>query len=297
MAVEELRESTLPRPDERLQEKQNNGGSGTENGQGRRKSILFASILGVVILVGALAFWLYSRTYESTDDAEVDGHLNGVTSRIDGVIKAVYAEENQTIQVGQLVAEMDSRDYEVALEQVQAQLLKAQANLRAENPNIPITQSSSRTNISTSQSEVLNAEAGVAAAEREQAAALSRLQETEANNAKAQSDVGRYKSLVEKEEVSRSQYDQVVATAKALAAAVDSARSSAESAQKVVEQRRAQLDQAHSRLALANVNAPNQVAITRANLQSHQADVQAMKAQVDRAQDRKSTRLNSSHDQ
>jgi membrane fusion protein (multidrug efflux system) len=227
---------------------------------------------------------LYSRTYESTDDAQVDGHLNGITARIDGVIKAVHVEENQSIQAGQLVAEMDSRDYEVALEQAQAQLLKAQADLRAENPNIPITQSSSQTSISTSQSEVLNAEAGVAAAEREQSAALSRLQETEANNAKAQSDVGRYKSLVEKEEVSRSQYDQVVATAKALAAAVDSARSSAESAQKVVEQRRAQLDQAHSRLGLANVNAPNQVAITRANLQSHQAEVQAMKAQVDRAQ-------------
>jgi membrane fusion protein (multidrug efflux system) len=284
MAVEQLREPSPVRTDERLQEKQIDAGSGTENGQGRRKSILFASILGVVILVGALAFWLYSRTYESTDDAQVDGHLNGVTSRIDGVIKAVYVEENQAIQVGQLVAEMDSRDYEVALEQAQAQLLKAQANLRAENPNIPITQSSSRTNISTSQSEVANAEAALAGAERDQAAALSRLQETEANNAKAQSDVGRYKSLVDKEEVSRSQYDQVIATAKALAAAVDSARSSAESAQKVVEQRRAQLEQTRSRLEQANVDAPNQIAISRASQQSHQADVQAMKAEVDRAQ-------------
>src|SRR6266853_207439 len=284
MAVEELRESKPSRLDERLQEKQSDAGSGTENGQGRRKSLIFASILGVVILVGALTFWLYSRTYESTDDAQVDGHLNGVTSRIDGVIKAVYVEENQTIQVGQLVAEMDSRDYEVALEQVQAQLLKAQANLRAENPNIPITQSSSRTNISTSQSEVANAEAALAGAERDQAAALSRLQETEANNTKAQSDVGRYKSLVDKEEVSRSQYDQVVATAKALAAAVDSARSSAGAAQKVVEQRRAQLDQTRTRLEQANVDAPNQIAISRATQQSHQADVQAMKAEVDRAQ-------------
>jgi membrane fusion protein (multidrug efflux system) len=283
MAVDELRETKVLRPDVPPPEKQSNSGSADDNGQGRRKSLLFASILGMVILVGALAFWLYSRTYESTDDAQVDGHLNGITSRIDGVIQAVHVEENQSIQVGQLVAEMDSRDYEVALEQAQAQLLRAQANLRAENPNIPIIQSSSRTNISTSQSEVLNAEAGVAASERDQAAALSRLQETEANNAKAQSDVGRYKSLVEKEEVSRSEYDQVVATAKALAAAVDSARSSAESAQKVVDQRRAQLDQMRSRLAQANVDAPNQVAISRANQQSRQAEVEAMKAEVDRA--------------
>jgi len=283
MAVEELRESTPVRQDDRRQE-QNSAEAPPENGQGRRKSILFASILGVLILIGAAGFWIYSRTYESTDDAQVDGHLNGVTARIDGVIKAVYVEENQTIQVGQLVAEMDSRDYQVALEQAQAQFLKAQADLRAENPNIPIIQSSSRTNISTSQSEVSNAEAAVAVAERDQAAALSHLQEAEANNAKAQSDVGRYKALVDKEEVSRSQYDQVVATAKALAAAVDSSRSSAEAAQKVVEQRRAQLDQTRTRLEQANVDAPNQIAISKATLQSHQADVQAMKAAVDRAQ-------------
>ena len=110
------------------------------------------------------------------------------------------------------------------------------------------------------------------------------MQEAEANNAKAQSDVARYKALVDKEEVSRSQYDQVIATAKALAASVDSARSSAESAQKVVEQRRAQLEMARSRLTQANVDAPNQVAVSRANLQSRQADVQAMQAMVDRAQ-------------
>src|SRR5260370_38669837 len=93
---------------------------------------------------------------------------------------------------------MDSRDYEVALEQAQVQLLKAQADLRAENPNIPITQSSSQTSISTRQSEVLNAEAGVAAAERDQAAALPRWQETERTNTKAQSEAGRSKRLVGK---------------------------------------------------------------------------------------------------
>src|SRR6266851_1751358 len=147
MAVDELQESTTSRPAERPAEKQTDTGATGVNGEGRRRTIFFASILGIVILVGALSFWLYSRTYESTDDAQVDGHLNGITSRIDGVVKAVHVEENQSIQAGQLVAEMDPRDYEVALEQVQAQFLKAQAELRAENPNIPITQSSSQTSI------------------------------------------------------------------------------------------------------------------------------------------------------
>jgi membrane fusion protein (multidrug efflux system) len=284
MAVDELRESTILRPGERPEGEPNDSRASDDNGQGRRRTLLFAAVVGLLVLAGVVAFWRYTRTYESTDDAQVDGHLNGITARINGVIKAVYVEENQSIRAGQLIAELDPRDYEVALEQAQAQLLKAQADLRAENPTLPITQNSAQTTISTSQSEVSNAEAGVAAAERDQAAALSRLQEVEANNAKAQGDVGRYKALVDKEEVSRIQYDQVVATAKALAAAVDSARSSSESAQKVVDQRRAILDQARSRLGQANADAPNQIAISRANLQSRQAEVQAMKAHVDRAQ-------------
>jgi membrane fusion protein (multidrug efflux system) len=162
--------------------------------------------------------------------------------------------------------------------------MKAQANERAENPNLPIIQSNSRTSVSTSKSEVANAEAAVAAAERDQLAAQSHVLEVEANNNKAQADVARYKALVDKNEVSRSEYDQVAGSAKSLAASVDSARASAEAAQKVVEQRRAQLDTARSMMESANVNAPNQVAISRANLQSKQADVQAMKAQLDRAQ-------------
>jgi membrane fusion protein (multidrug efflux system) len=286
MATDQLRQPAPPGIPEpaTLNAIPGDAGSSDDNVQGRRKSTVFAAVAAALILAGVVAFWLYSRTYESTDDAQVDGHLNGITSRIDGVVKAVHVEENQSIQAGQLVVEMDSRDFQVALEQAQAQLLKAEAELRAENPNVPITRTSSETTISTSTSEVINAEAGLASAERDYAAALSRLQEAEANNVKAQGDVGRYKSLVDKEEVSRIEYDRVVTTAKALSATVDSARSSAESAQKVVEQRRAQLDQARSRLAQANLDAPNQIAISHANLQSRQADVQAMKAMVDRAQ-------------
>ena len=283
MAVDQLQQSGSSRTEQSPAGNPSDASTGS-TAQGRRRSLIFAVVAGSVIVIGALAFWLYSSTYESTDDAQVDGHLNGITARIDGVVKAVHVEENQSVRAGDLLVELDPRDYEVALEQAQAQLLKAQAEVRAENPNLPITQSTSQTSISTSQSEVLNAEAGVAAAERDQAAALSRLQEVEANNVKAQADVVRYKALVDKNEVARSQYDQVVATANALAASVDSARSSAESAGKVVEQRRAQLDQARSRMAWANVDAPNQIAISKANLQSKQADVQAMQAQVDRAQ-------------
>ncbi|MGH9678798.1 MAG: HlyD family secretion protein [Candidatus Acidiferrales bacterium] len=252
--------------------------------EGRRKSMMFAIVVGAVLLIGALAFWLYSSTYESTDDAQIDGHLNGITSRIDGEVKAVYVEENQSVKAGQLLVELDPRDYQVALEQAQAQLLMAKADLRAEDPTIPITRSASQTSLASSRSVVANAEAAVAAAEGDEAAAKSRLEEIQANNAKAQEDVARYKALVEKEEVARSEYDQVVATAKALAASVDSARASSDAAQKVVDERRAQLDQARSQMSLADVSAPNQIAISKANLQAKQADVLAKQADVDQAE-------------
>jgi len=283
MAVDQLQQSSSPRSADPAG-KPNEPSETGSNAEGRRRTLLFAAIVGCVILVGAVSFWLYSRTYESTDDAQVDGHLNGITARIDGDVKAVHVEENQSVQAGDLLVELDPRDYQVAVEQAQAQLLKAQAGERAENPNLPITQSNSQTSVSTSKSEVANAEAALAAAERDQLAAQSRLLEVQANNAKAQADIARYKALVEKDEVSRSEYDQVIATSKALSASADSARSSAEAAQKVVDQRRAQLDEARGMMQSATVNAPNQVAISKANLQSKQADVQAMKAQLDRAQ-------------
>ena len=276
MAVDQLPQTSEPRTGDT-----SDTGSSAE---GRRKTFLFAAIIGAVILAGALGFWLYSRTYETTDDAQVDGHLNGVTARIDGDVKAVYVEENQSVKAGDVLVEFDPRDYEVAVEQAQAQYMKAQADERAEDPNLPITQSTSQTNVSTSKSEVATAEAAAASAESEQQAAQSRLLEAEANNGKAQADVGRYKALVDKNEVSRSDYEQVVANAKALAASVDSARASAQAAQKVVEQRRSQLDQARSMMESAAVTAPNQVAISRATLQSKHANAQAMKAQLDRAQ-------------
>jgi membrane fusion protein (multidrug efflux system) len=144
------------------------------NPEGRRKTLVFAVIVGALILIGAIAFFLYSSRYESTDDAQVDGHLNGITSRIDGDVKAVYVEENQSVQAGQLLVDLDPRDFAVALEMAQAQLSKAQANARAENPNLPITLSTSETGISTSQSEVANSMAAIAAAEGEQAAGVIR---------------------------------------------------------------------------------------------------------------------------
>jgi membrane fusion protein (multidrug efflux system) len=254
-----------------------------ERARGRGKTLIITLVVGVILAVGGFLFWQYSQTYESTDDAEVDAHLVGVSARIQGTVVGVYAEEDQTVKQGQLLVDIDPRDYQVAVTQNKADVAQAEAAIQAQNPNIPLTQVTSQTSISTTQADVANTTAAVAAAERDLAAAEAQLRQAEANNVKAQADVTRYRALVDKDEVPREQYDAVVAAAKVQAAGVDSARASAEAAQKTVDQRKAQLNQAESLLSQAHRNAPQQVAISRATLKSRQASADAARAQLEKA--------------
>ena len=256
---------------------------GPARARGRSRGMWVAALVGILIAIGALLFWRYAQTYESTDDAQVDGHMNAISVRIPGTITAVYVDANQTVRAGQVMADIDPRDYDVALQQAKAQLGQAQAQIQAENPNIPITQTTSATTSSMMLADVQNAQAALAVAERDHAAALAKLREAEANNAKAQADVARYKMLVDKDEVPRQQYDQVVATAKALEATVEANQASAESARKVVDQRQAQLEEARAHLTQIDQNAPRQLAISQANLRSREAAAQGAKVQVERA--------------
>jgi membrane fusion protein (multidrug efflux system) len=227
----------------------------------------------------------------------VDCHLVPVASRITGTVTAVYVDENQFVKAGETVVSIDPRDFQVAADQARADLTQSQADIEAQHPNVPITQTTSETNISTAQAQVDSADAAVGSAEHDAAAALGRLREaeaqlhqTEANNAKAQADLERYQALVVKDEIPRTQFDQIVAAAKAQSAAVDSAqasveanRAAAESSARMVDQRRSQLAEARSRLSQNNSNAPRQLAISQANLRSKQAQAAAAKAGVEKA--------------
>jgi membrane fusion protein (multidrug efflux system) len=250
-----------------------------------------------VLLVGGIIFWNYAQTYESTDDAEVDCHLISVTPRIQGAVTAVNVEENQFVQQGQVLAVIDPRDFQVALNQAQASLTQTQADIAAQHPNIPIAQTTSESSVSTSQADVEAANATLASAEGDAAAAIARraqaeaqLHEAEANDAKAQADLARYAGLVAKDEVAKTQFDQITASAKAQTAAVESARAtvqqtqaSADAAAKTVDQRRAQVASAQARLSEANRLGPQQVASARATLNSREAAAGAARSRVDKA--------------
>jgi membrane fusion protein (multidrug efflux system) len=263
----------------------------------RRRALLIVAVIGLILAVGGFFYYQYAQTYESTDDAQVDCHLVGVASRIQGTVTAVHTDENQFVKAGEVVVEIDPRDFQVAAAQAKAELTQSQADIEAQHPNVPITQVTTETSISTGQAEVQTAEAAVSAAEHDAAAALGRQHEAEgeerqaeANNAKAQADLERYQALVAKDEIPRTQFDQIVASAKAQSAAVDSAqaaveayRAAAQSSARMVDQRKAQLAEASSRLAQSNRNAPQQLAMSQATLRSKQAQATVANTRVERA--------------
>ncbi len=249
----------------------------------KRKRILVLAGVVVLVLIGVGIWWLISRNYESTDDAQVNGHINPISSRVAGNIKAVYVENNQPVRAGEPLVDLDPRDYQVALTQAKAGYDQALAQSRAENPNLPITVLSNATNESTSHSEVTNAEAALAAAQYDRDNAAAKLLSSEANNARAQSDLKRYAQLIQKEEVAQSDYDQYLAAAKAQQATVDADKAALAAAAQTVDQRRAQLQEQQSRLNETLKNATRQIAIRQATIQSRQASAESSAAQLQQA--------------
>lgn len=252
--------------------------------RGRGRAFLIFFLVLLVIGTGGLLYWLHARQFEDTDDAEVDAHLNPISSRVDGTITHVYVDDNQTVKVGTPLVDLDPEDFKVSLDQARAQLTQARSMVIAQQPNIPITQVENTTNISTAEADVANTQAALAAAERDRESAAATVVQSEANNARAQADLARYQILIAKEEVSQQEYDQIVATAKAQAATVTANQATLQAADQTVLQRRAQLAESQSKLGQYRRNGPQQIAIRRATVQSDQASAESAQAELEQAQ-------------
>jgi membrane fusion protein (multidrug efflux system) len=237
-----------------------------------------------VIVLAVLAFFAYGyfSSYEDTDDAQVDGHLMPLSARISGYVTAVNVNDNQTVHQGDVLAEIDPHDYEVALAKAEADLADAEATARAQNIAIPITRINTTSQIDVNKADVDNAEAGILSAQEQFEVAKAQLDQAKANDVKAQNDVMRYKQLVDKQEISQQQYDQAVAAGKASSANVIGAESSAASAQQAIAQAKAKLAQAKANLNYAET-APRQVATTEARASSADAAVMQKQTAVDQA--------------
>ena len=241
-------------------------------------------ILGmIVVLTGGFFLWRYFTSYEDTDDAQIDGHLNPISARVSGHVLQLLVQDNQYVEAGTPLVQIDPKDYQVALDHAKADYADAVAQANAAKVNVPITSVSTGSQISSAAAGVANARQGIAAARQQHSAALAELAQAEANNVKAQEDLLRYKQLVDKQEISQQQYDQAVATAKSSAASVDAAKASAAAAEQKVAQAQSQLDQALAE-ARSAATGPQQVAAIKSRWESALAQADFKKAALDQAQ-------------
>jgi membrane fusion protein (multidrug efflux system) len=247
-----------------------------------RRNILIVVIV-LVVLVGGFFLWRYLGTYESTDDAQVDAHLYPVSARIAGYVVKVNVDDNQYVQKGEVLVEIDPKYFEVAVEEAKANLASAEATAQSLDINVPIASTSSESQLKFAASGVENASAAIAAAENRAAAAHAELQAAEANDVKAQDDLRRYKALVDKQEVAAQIYDQAVATAKASTASVEAARENESSAERAVQQAHSQLGQSEATRESAETG-PQQVSSTRARARAAISEVQQKRAALEQAQ-------------
>jgi membrane fusion protein (multidrug efflux system) len=209
--------------------------------------------------------------------------LNSISARVSGHVAKLLVDDNQVVTAGQVLVEIDPSDYQIALEHAKADYDDAVALASAAEVNIPLTSINTGSQISMTDAGVLSSEAGIAAAKQQYDAANAQLAQSEANNVRAQADLVRYKQLVDKQEISRQQYDQAVAAANAQAADVDAARASAAAAKQGINQAQAKLAEARANSRSAQT-APQQVAIMRSRADSAKAQVAFKKAALDQAQ-------------
>jgi membrane fusion protein, multidrug efflux system len=261
----------------------------------RFKWALVGGGLALVVLLATV--WHYFSIRESTDDAEIDGHIIPISAKVGGTVIEVDVEDNQSVKKGQVLAKIDPRDYQVAVDRAQADLAQAEASAQAAQTDVPIITTTSGSDVSTAEARLRNAQAGQTAARQEsdaaeatEAASKARLTEAEANANKAEHDLARIKPLASKDEVSQQQYDATIAAAESARAAVASAKADVTVAQQNVAVARSHLTQAQSMVAMAQADvrtaatAPEHVAMSRA--QAASADARAAQTRAALAQAR-----------
>lgn len=274
-----------------------------QNNEGK-KSFLSSTVKWIVIplvlvalAIGGYMYWSYSSVRESTDDAQIDGHIYPVSAMVDGTMLDVLVDNNQFVQAGTVLGHIDPRFYQAALDKARGDLAEANATAKENRAGVPITSIDTSTQLSGAQAGVTEQTARIATAQREVDAANVRLttaqahvRELQANAAKADSDLTRMKPLLAKDEISRQQYDSVVASAAATTAAVDSGNSQIKEAQEAVRVAEAKLDQERAHMAevqsrvAATRSGPEQVAAKQALADSSGAQVQQKEAALKQAE-------------
>jgi membrane fusion protein, multidrug efflux system len=254
---------------------------------------------GVVVMLaaGGYIYWKRSQVWESTDDAEIDGYIHQISARVSGTVTKVNVQDNQYVEAGATLAELDPRPYQVAVDQAKAALAQAEADAAASNSNVPVVSNATSTQLSGAQASVDEVRASIATAQQQVQAARAKLpvvqaqvRQAQANHDRDARDVERYQMLVAKEEISRQQFDAAQAAAAASKAQVDAAQAQLEEvnhtievAQRQVAEQQARLTRAESDVRSAQTG-PQEVAASKSRAQAAAAKVQTERANLEQAE-------------
>ena len=249
---------------------------------GRGKTIVFAAAAAIVAV--ALGYFIHKAfLYEDTDDAQVEGHVMPLSSRINGQLLQVNVVQGQLVHAGDVLVFIDPKDYKVAVDQAAADLGDAEATSTSLHLNVPITSASAFSGLDSAQAALKNAEAGVLAAQQNVQADQATLLQAQANAVKTDADLSRYEQLVQEGVISRQQYDGALAAARSNQAAVKAAQAVVAGAQQALEQAQEKLLQARADLRNAQT-APQQVSLSNAKAKSAESQVMERKAKLEQAQ-------------
>lgn len=251
--------------------------------QARRRPLLI--VLGVFLFLATLGllYHLYARQFERTDNAQIDGNISNISPRVAGTVSVVLVVENQAVEKGQLLAELDASDLEVAVAQAKAQMAQAEAQLQVEDPSVPITESSSRAAIESTGSDVESTRAAVAAAKREVDQLTAQLAQARANNRNAQLTKQRAEQLLASGALAQAEYDARLAAARSAAANVEAVKQAILGAGHRMGEQEARLVAAEAKAKEAEVNGPRQLESRRASVLYRQAALELAKAQLRQA--------------
>jgi membrane fusion protein (multidrug efflux system) len=270
----------------------------TQKGFANPKTQRLAILGGVVLIAAVIGLFLYYHNRESTDDAQIDGHITPIASKIYGKVANVLIDDNQAVKAGQVLVKIDPRDYQAAVDQAKAALELAESEARSAGVDVPRTAENVASGTSSADAQLLGAQADVASAqatyEQAQTADLAYAQanvnKSMANAALAQADLARYKPLMERDEISKQQYDAAKANADATASALKADQEKLAQAQRNVEVMKAQLDAAKARVMQARAGVEGaladkkQVGMRTADAQAKVAKVAQARASLDAAQ-------------
>jgi len=250
----------------------------------------FAMLGAVVLVIAVVGLFLYYHNRESTDDAQVDGHITPIASKIYGRVAAVLVNDNEAVKAGQTLVKIDPADNQAAVDQAKAALDLAESEARSAGVDVPRTAENVASGTSGADAQLLGAQADAASAqatyEQAQTADLSfaqaNVEKSKANAALAQADLARYKPLVEKDEISKQQYDAAKANADASASALKADQEKLAQAQRNVAVMKAQLDAANARVLRARAGVEGAQA-DKKQVSMRTSDAQAKVAKVAQA--------------